>query len=234
MSVIHKIIILANERRLKIVIKEGIRFRIYLPVIRYYNLLLDNYYRIDTEIRIELSSLGIDDNIGHRHESTSIRHITKIMKTLNISEGDVFLDVGSGKGRVLLVAGRYPFKKIIGVDVSSEINKICQENVRRMKSKLKCNNIQTITSNAANFKIPKDITHVYFFNRFGLNVMKSVIDSIYNSITNYPRKIVLIYYNPKFEKEIESIFSIERLKEIKWHNCGLFDSRCIIYEIGNI
>ena len=79
MSIIYKIITIIREQRLKIEMKEYVRFKIYLPVIRIWNLAMDKYYGIDTELIIELPSLGLDEKIGYRQESTPTRHLKKIL-----------------------------------------------------------------------------------------------------------------------------------------------------------
>jgi len=233
MSKLHKIITKIRDRRLKIWVKEYIRFKIYLPVIKMWDITIDNYFGINTEIIIDLPSLGLDVNVGHRQESTPRRHIKRIIHSLEISPKDVFIDIGSGVGCVMLIAGKYPFKKIIGVDVSAELNKICEENIQKMKHRLKCKNFTNITSNAADYEIPDDVTFVYFFNPFGLEVMSNVIDFIFDSVSRRPRKVTIIWYNPKYEMELEKTYPIKKKNEMNWNNFRLFDSRCVIYEIGN-
>ncbi len=40
-----------------------------------------------------------------------------------------FIDLGSGKGRVLLMASEYPFQKIIGVEFMPELHRAAQKNI---------------------------------------------------------------------------------------------------------
>ena len=42
-----------------------------------------------------------------------------------------FVDVGSGKGRALLLASDYPFREIIGVELSPELDRIARANIAR-------------------------------------------------------------------------------------------------------
>src|ERR1700733_6367017 len=42
-----------------------------------------------------------------------------------------FVDVGSGKGRALLLAMDYPFREILGVELSPELDRIARANVAR-------------------------------------------------------------------------------------------------------
>ena len=63
----------------------------------------------------------------------------------------------------MIAAGHFPLKKIIGVDVSSKLNDICQNNINKMKHRLKCKNFENITSNASDYQIPDEATIIYFF-----------------------------------------------------------------------
>ena len=45
-----------------------------------------------------------------------------------------FLDIGSGKGRALLLAAEYPFRRIVGVELMPELNSMAEENIRRFAS----------------------------------------------------------------------------------------------------
>jgi len=212
--------------------KEIIRFKIYLPILRFWNLVVDKFYGINTELIIELTSLGFEENIGNRQESTPTHHLKKILSFLSINSEDVFIDMGSGGGRVMIIAGRLPFKKIIGVDVSEELNKICKRNIQKMKHHLKCKKFENITSNASDYQISDEATFIYFFNPFGKEVMKDVFNSIMRSISRRPRKVKIIWYNPKYDRELEQSFPINKIKEMNWANFGLFNSRCLFYEMS--
>ena len=45
-----------------------------------------------------------------------------------------FVDLGSGKGRAVLVASELPFAKIVGVELSRELHRIAEQNLRRYRS----------------------------------------------------------------------------------------------------
>lgn len=49
---------------------------------------------------------------------------------------EIFIDIGCGKGRALLLAATRPFKKIIGVEHSAELCKVAIENVRIARPKI--------------------------------------------------------------------------------------------------
>ena len=95
-------------------------------------------FGVSSEGRIALHELAIDSEnrtLGFLRAVT--RQARRHALLLNIEE-DLgrfdFIDFGSGKGRVLLVASHYPFRQVIGVEFSPELHEIAQENIRRYQS----------------------------------------------------------------------------------------------------
>jgi tRNA G46 methylase TrmB len=59
----------------------------------------------------------------------------EIMASLPIEfEQFTFVDLGSGKGRTLLMASEYPFKRIVGVELIAELHRAAEENIRDYRS----------------------------------------------------------------------------------------------------
>ena len=42
-----------------------------------------------------------------------------------------FIDIGSGKGRVLMMAADYPFRRILGIELLPDLHRAAQENLNR-------------------------------------------------------------------------------------------------------
>ena len=71
------------------------------------------------------------------------------------ADGFTFIDLGSGKGRTLLMASSYPFRRIIGVELLEELNAIALENIARYRSpEQQCFNIEAKTGDAAALSSP--------------------------------------------------------------------------------
>ena len=81
-------------------------------------------------------------------------------------------------GRALCLAALYPFRSVIGVELSPELCKIAQQNVDRIKAKLRCQDVQIVNGNAIKYKVPSDVSIIYFFNPFVGEVMRKVLDNI--------------------------------------------------------
>src|SRR5580704_12274414 len=61
----------------------------------------------------------------------------------------VFLDSGSGKGRTLLMASDYPFRRILGVELLPALHRAAQENLGKYRSESqKCFKLESICGDA--------------------------------------------------------------------------------------
>ncbi len=83
-------------------------------------------------------------------------------------DGFTFVDLGSGKGRTLLMASEYPFRRIIGVEILVELNKIAQQNIVRYRSeRQKCFAIEvTRLATPRSFEIPARSTRTLSVQSF--------------------------------------------------------------------
>ncbi len=164
-------------------------------------------YRINTSEIIELEDLDINDKKhSFWYQPTRIRHFKKLMKILNIPEGSVFVDLGSGKGRILLMASKYGFKRVVGIEISSKLSEIARNNLeiyeKRSKRPLK---VTVINVDVLQYNISDDENVFYLFRPFDGFIMEKIIKKIKNSLKRSPRRIWLIFnnfqYNDLFESE---------------------------------
>jgi predicted RNA methylase len=112
-------------------------------------------------------------------------------------ENFIFIDCGSGKGAVLLLASDYPFKKIIGVEYCKALHAAATRNLAVYQSPTrKCTDIQCVCADATAFPIPPEPAVLYFYNPFDEVLMHQVVGVIEQSRNAVPRKLIVIYFNP--------------------------------------
>ena len=110
-----------------------------------------------------------------------------------------FVDVGAGKGRVLLLAAELPFRKIIGVEISEELAGIAQSNaarwsrVARPKAK-----IRIVNGDAAKFPWPRTPLLVYLYNPFACTLVAQMAERLAAAAAaaSGPGLVDLLYVNP--------------------------------------
>ncbi len=154
----------------------------------------------DTLKRIPLSELNIpfaSKGHGTKHDASPIFVLRRILRQVGIRAGDVFVDFGSGKGRSLLLAGEFPFRRIVGVEFSEELCQIARENVRRyMVSHPGMAPLEIRHADAGQICVEADWTVLYFFNPFDAEVMQLVLRNVEESYRVHPRRIRLLYCHP--------------------------------------
>ncbi|MGC2449552.1 MAG: class I SAM-dependent methyltransferase, partial [Candidatus Sulfotelmatobacter sp.] len=136
-----------------------------------------------------------------------------------------FVDIGSGKGRTLLMASEYPFRKIIGVELIPELHRAAAENVARyqlrshpaeaqrsgppqdraqpvtlgQRSSQQVRPIETLCMDARNFIFPETPLVVYLFNPLPEAALRQVMRNLEQSFERARRPVWLVYHNPVLE-----------------------------------
>jgi len=146
---------------------------------------------------VKASELGIDDPACHDCQPTDFPNLWRILDSLPIDEDqDVLLDYGAGMGRMMVAAGMYAFRKVIGIELSPQLSAIARENIARLGGRMRCPDVELITADACDYAVPPDVTIVYIFNSFSGWVLAEVLDRIRESLEESPRKMTLIFCAP--------------------------------------
>jgi hypothetical protein len=106
----------------------------------------------------------------------------------------VFVDLGSGKGRALLVASALPFMRVEGIEYSSDLHQNALRNIRNYSGPQKAP-ITTHQMDATQYDPPKAPCLFYLFNPFGEAILRPVLENIRTSWQEQPRPIYLVYMN---------------------------------------
>ena len=123
----------------------------------------------------------------------------------------VFVDFGSGKGYVLILAGMHAFRKVIGVEVSSQLSQLAERTIEPVRTKLKCRSIEIVTCDAAAYAIPTEATIMYIAQSFSGHVLDTVLENIKKSVQQKPRRILLLSYNYNSDLSFE-----EQIQKTTW------------------
>jgi len=108
----------------------------------------------------------------------------------------VFIDMGSGKGRALLLACDYPFREIIGVEVQPELHRVAQENILRFDGTRKCGKVSSVCMDARDFEFPEEPLFLYLFNPFPDYVLEIVVAKLRETLRRKPREAFVLYNTP--------------------------------------
>ncbi len=149
-----------------------------------------------TEGTVDLETLGVAAEGRWRYEPSPWRVLRRVLRKRDVGAADVFLDMGSGMGRMLLQAAEYGPRRVIGVEVSEELNRVARANLDRNQTRLRCEDFELVTADALEYDVPDDVSIVFFNNPFVGEVFKGVIGRVGDSLDRRPRRLRIVYRHP--------------------------------------
>jgi hypothetical protein len=124
----------------------------------------------------------------------------------------VFVDLGSGKGRTLLMASDYPFRRIVGVELLPTLDHIAQENLAKYQSESqKCFALEAICADATEFQFPIEPMVLYLFNPFPESGLRRVLANFEENLRAHPRAAYVLYHNPLLEHVLSDCAALKKI-----------------------
>ncbi|MEP6583575.1 MAG: class I SAM-dependent methyltransferase [Ginsengibacter sp.] len=162
-------------------------------------------YDLDTIELDRLKGLSVyGDNLAHAsiYQGANYFLLEKAFDYLQEIKGNqCIVDFGCGKGRVLVVAAYYGFKKITGIEFARALCVAAERNIAKVQSLFPSTQFKVICDDAINYKIEDDQNVFFFFNPFDEVIMLAVAKNILKSLKENSRHIFIVYLNP-LHKEI--------------------------------
>jgi hypothetical protein len=122
-----------------------------------------------------------------------------------------FVDLGSGKGRALLLASRFPFRGIVGVEIAPELSAVAAANIGRFVAPWqRCREIESRNGDAAEFVYPAGPLVLFLYQPFLAPVLKRCLKNLAQSLAAERREVYVMYVNPVFEREMKNVPGLER------------------------
>jgi SAM-dependent methyltransferase len=135
-----------------------------------------------------------------------------------------FIDLGSGKGRALLLACEFPFRRIIGVELLAELHAIADENRRQFQEGAQQHRIELWCGDARQFNFPHEPLVVFLFDPFPEHILEQVMTKLQRSVREQPRPVIVVYQNPVSEHVLSNAGWVRRIRG---------DIRAAVYEAVN-
>jgi Histone methylation protein DOT1 len=189
----------------KLTVVPGVRWIIEC-VDEYRSRLYDWRHRVDTGGKKGLAELTVSSNnvtLGNSFQPTPPRTVRVLLQQLPINYSEyVFIDFGSGKGGVLLVAAEFPFREVIGIEFAEELHLIAERNICQYRGLRLCPTVRSVHSDAVQFQFPPKPLVLYFFNPFHRLIMEQVLVNLMESHRMNPREFLLLYQAPLYPKDL--------------------------------
>ncbi len=150
---------------------------------------------IRTSEMIHWRELGLGE-ASESYEAIDYGTFARVLRRIKIRPDDVFLDYGCGMGRVVVLAARKRFRRVMGVELSSRLCSIAEKNLQIAQRGFRCGSAHIIHMDAGAFVVPGDVSIVFLFSPFFGEVMRKVTARIRESLAADPRDITIIHVIP--------------------------------------
>ena len=142
--------------------------------------------------------------------------LTQALSELPIQyENFTFVDIGCGKGRALLVAAQFPFRRLLGVEIATELCEIAHANVA--KSPDWAARISIVNQDAINVTYPDGPLLLFLYNPFFAPVLRRTLKNLERQLHRSPRPAYLLYaLNPRFPKVMDSFPLFREISETSY------------------
>jgi hypothetical protein len=113
-----------------------------------------------------------------------------------------------------LAAAAFPFKEVIGIELSRELHEIALQNIARFPiSAIRADAVRSICGDAASAEMPRSGLVCYFYNPFGAPVMKVVAARLIAHHQRFGDRIIVIYLHPRHREFFENTGEFTVLNE---------------------
>jgi hypothetical protein len=165
---------------------------------------VDKRFSADTGASVSLSNLTVVDGDrleGHGYAAEPPRVTSWWLQALPSTLDEfTFVDLGSGKGRVLLLAATRDFRRLIGVEFAAELHRIAVSVFGAYQNGTG-GRLLSVLGDAGSFEFPLDPLVLHLNNPFREPVMERVIANLIASYRFRPRPVIVIYQQARVEDE---------------------------------
>ena len=107
-----------------------------------------------------------------------------------------FVDLGSGKGRALLLAAGYGFRRLVGVEFARELVDVAKRNIR-VAGDYVASRTSMIQQDATQYELPDEPLVLFMYNPFGARTMAPVAQRTRAWWERNRRPLHVVYVVPK-------------------------------------
>lgn len=164
-------------------------------------------YKIKTFSPVKLKHLTIENadiSKSSPYEAVNYYMLEKLLTAFRkLSPEKSIVDLGCGKGRVMVVAAYFGFTKITGIDFAKELCEEATLNINKTQSIIPGIEWKVIHANVLDYTISSDDTVFFMFNPFVEETLNVFLDKLEDSCKLFPRKTSFLYASPQHANALE-------------------------------
>lgn len=121
-----------------------------------------------------------------------------VLATLPRLKHCTFIDLGCGKGRPMLVASEFPFRDIVGVELSPPLAEVARKNAAIIGTRYPGRTpVRVEVGDATAYPMPEGDVVLFIYNSFDRELMLEVVEGVEAALAaDAQRSIYVVYCNP--------------------------------------
>jgi SAM-dependent methyltransferase len=182
----------------------------------------DHRYRVTTSGFRTLHELGLSDSAreSHNYRGTPVALFNAALaQSLRIDWSRFeFVDYGSGMGKALLLAARFPFRRVTGVEFSAELHEVAEGNIANWRlPDQRCFIVRSVLADASTWPLPEGDCLLYFFNPFRQVLLRAVLSGIVRA-ARPGREIIIVYIHLGFPEVFAEFPEIKKVVHVAFRH----------------
>ena len=190
------------------IVKRGI---IYSLRMLYYEQIFDKCRNTRTSIDGNLAQLT------NNYMPSSYLLVSELFDRLTLVKKAAeirFVDFGSGKGRVLMIAIEKGIETVYGIENSRYLHECAKANLDKYKNRFPLSNIVLENGDAIDFEIPRGANTFFLYNPFS----SCTLNSVMKKVVCCSEDVYMVYLNPLHHEIVlqHGFHEIFRLRKRKY------------------
>jgi SAM-dependent methyltransferase len=152
------------------------------------------------------------------------------------------VDVGCGKGRVLMLASQHGFREIVGVELNPRLAAVARKNLSKwLRLSRACPKVAVVQQDALTFPIPEGPVVLFFFNSFEREMAEMWLERMGQAASVRNGPIDLIYVHPEFDALVRQVQGMQVVaqadipfsaEDARADVFGVSLDRCVVYRLS--
>jgi len=187
----------------------------------------DRMHRVDTDGLIYADALST----GHEHDRHSAGYYATapslfhgaialwretLPATARTLSGYTLVDIGCGKGRVVMLASEHEFREVVGIELNPRLAAVARKNLRKWMIRTRaCTRVRIIEGDALSTPLPDGPVVLFFFNSFEREMVEMWLAQLAQTAASRTHPIDLIYLHPEFDELVRQVPGIQAMADVQ-------------------
>lgn len=170
-----------------------------------------NVDAVDVADEVDLAGYESDEEMYAGTPSLIFKGLHAPLSDLDRTKTN-YIDIGCGKGRMLIQASQAGFAKVIGVEFAASLAQTARENLRAaLGADMETDRWWIDNDDARTYRYPDGDIVLFLYNPFDPPIFQAFLDNLIADIEARPRAVNIIYNNPQCAHVMDNSPAFERM-----------------------